>query len=266
MWQKLNRLDTIELEKARIQILNAVQLVSAVPRSYLPSKKGEHQDWLTWNSKSSAIESKQLKGTEPVKVSLDLEQFVLSVHGSNQHIEHLVLSGLTYPMAFGWMKIKLDSFNLDSDEFSDDTGYRLERVLGPDEEINVTNQQVFSSIAIYYSNASEVLAQLSSELNLNPVLNIMPSTLNLQASQVEKSHGFSIGFSPGDKSYPDPYFYIRIDDTNENLMNKISRSVGIWNTKDWHGLVFLASDFLTLEPEDEKNKVIDFFRKSFPTD
>ena len=107
MWQKLNRIDTIELARARIQLQNAIQLVSAGPRSYLNSKDG-NSGLLQWNQGKRLLESMPFGTDEKVSLALDIEQFVLSVYGKDDHIEHLVLSGITYPMAFGWLKVKLD--------------------------------------------------------------------------------------------------------------------------------------------------------------
>lgn len=262
MWQKLNRLDTVELEKARIQIINAVQLVSAAPRCYIKSKKDNHRDWLTWDPEASAIESLEFGTKEKVIVSLDFEQFVLSIQGAKNHIEHLVLSGITYPMAFGWMKIKLDSFGLDGDVFTDNVAYSIERPIGPDEELHVSNQQVFSSLAIYYSNACNVLKLLAATLDINGDLFLLPANLNLLLKVEKNNNGLSFGFSPGDKSYPEPYFFIKFAETSDHILSQLSNTIGIWNTKDWNGFVFLASDFLTLEPEDEQNKVVDFFKNN----
>ena len=262
MWQKLNRLDAIELEEARVQIVNAVQLVSAVPRCYINSKKNDHNDWLLWDTQASAMESIEFGTEEKVKVSLDFEQFVLSIHGAKNHIEHLVLSGITYPMAFGWMKIKLDSFGLDGDVFTDNVEYSIERPIGPDEELHVSNQQVFSNLAIYYSNACNVLKLLANSLDISEHLFLLPENLNLLMKVETYNDGLSIGFSPGDKSYPEPYFFIKLAETSEHIKSHLSDTTGIWNTKDWHGFVLLASEFLTLEPEDEQSNVIDFFKNN----
>lgn len=262
MWQKLNRLDTIELEKARIQIINAVQLVSAAPRCYIKSRNANKTDWLSWKTDTSAIESKEFGTKEKVNISLDIEQFVLSIHGKKSHIEHLVLSGMTYPMAFGWMKIKLDSFHLDADLFTDSTDYAIERAVNPDEELHATNQNIFNSLAVYYSNALVVFNQLADELNLAGESFVNPANINLIMGMNEKNSNISLGFSPGDQSFPEPYFFLQFSEINDDILHQLSKTIGIWNTKHWNGLVFLASDFLTLEPDDEINKVVDFFKKN----
>lgn len=263
MWQKLNRIDTFELEKARIQLVNAVQLVSAAPRCYSKSRGQLEKDWLIWNPNNASMESVVFGSKEKVKLSLDIDQFVLSIFGSKSHIEHLVLSGITYPMAFGWLKIKLESFSLDPDLYDDCTSYSIERALNTDEELNVTNQHVYSDLVMYYSNAYQVLLQLADDMKLHGKIRINPKTLNLELGPNGKSDNFCFGFSPGDKSFPEPYFYILIENVNDEILHQVPRTIGIWNSKDWTGLVLLASDFLTLNPEQEMGQVEDFFKLNF---
>lgn len=263
MWQKLNRIDTFELEKARIQLLNAIQLVSAAPRCFLKDIDKPKRDWLFWNPDSSSMDSTKFGTKEKVKLSLDIEQFVLSIYGNKNHIEHLVLSGITYPMAYGWLKIKLETFSLNADYYSDETSYAIEQILNQNDELNVTNQHVFSDLQIYYCNAFQLLSQVSNDLEIDAIPSINPATLNMVLAQDSKNMLMHFGFSPGSKSYPEPYFYIQFDHINDKLIQQIAKTVGIWNNKDWYGLVLMSSDFLSLNPEDESNKILDFFTKNY---
>lgn len=256
MWQKLNRIDSYELEKARVQLINAIQLVSAVPCSY--AKNDSPQALLKWNHESFCIESCDINTQNPVKISLDIQRLVLSIHGENDHIEHLVLSGITYPMAFGWMKIKLDSFDIDSDLFDDSTEYSLERALGPNEELNVTNQHVFNELAIYYANAYHLLSELKKNIAIKTDIYIQPENLSLILPIIHDKNEYKIKFTPGDKNFLEPYYSMEFPENGaENLENLIPPS-GFWNNKDWRGIILLTGDFLTLEPEEEKSKVYDF--------
>ena len=256
MWQKLNRLDSYELEKARVQLINAIQLVSAVPRSYL--KTDASRSLLNWNHENQCIESCDIKTQKTIKISLDIKQLVLSILGRNDHIEHLVLSGITYPMAFGWMKIKLDSFDFDSDLFDDSTEYPLERNLGPNEELNVTNQHVFNELAKYYANAYLLFSELKKVIGIKNNIHIQPDNLDLVLPIIDHSSEYKLKFTPGDRSFLEPYFSVEVPENSAAILENFMPSSGFWNNKDWKGMVLLAGDFLTLEPEDEKSKVYDF--------
>ena len=263
MWQKLNRIDIYDLEIARIQLVNAIQLVSAAPRSYLTNSNNNRKDWLMWDVETNSMLCKEFGTKEKVQVTLDIEQFVLSLFGTKDHIEHLVLSGITYPMAFGWMKIKLDSFHLNGEKYNDESTYSIEQTLGVNDEMNVTNQNVFNNLTIYFSNAYNLFIQLKNELNIHGKTLINPENMNLTLIPEEEEQKFSFGFSPGDKDYPEPYFYIQLENVDENMLYQLKETNEIWNTKNWNGLVFLASEFLTLDPDDEKTRVMDFFKNNY---
>ena len=263
MWQKLKQIDIYKLEKARIQLINAIRLVCAAPRSYLKDSDDNRRDWLIWDVETSSIVSREFGMQEKISVTLDIEQFVLSIYGPNGHIEHLVLSGLTYPMAFGWMKIKLDTFHLNGEEFNDESVYSIAHTLGVDDEMNITDQNVFSDLVIYFSNAYHSFIQLKNELNIHGKLLINPENLNLVLTPEGDENVFSFGFSPGDNVYLEPYFYIQLEKVDEKILHQLAKTIGIWNNKNWNGLVFLASEFLTLDPDHEKIRVMDFFKKNY---
>lgn len=263
MWQKLSRIDIYMLERVRTQLINAAQLISAAPRSYLANATDSKFDWLMWNADTSSISSIPFGSKEEIKISLDVEQFVISIIGINDHVEHLVLSGMTYPMAYGWMKIKLDAFHFDSNIFSDAAPYSIEKNLSADEEMNIINQKVVCNLAIYYSNAFYLLNELITELSIDGKTLINPKNLNLTIPLEGKERTMRFGFAPGDKDYPEPYFYIQFNNKQKEKSIQPEKAIGIWNSKNWNGFVFLASDFLNIDPNIEKEKVLEFFKVNY---
>ena len=260
MWQKLNRIDIYELKKARIQLINAAQLVSAASRSFHNNASNERSDWLYWGAKDASISCCQIGSKEKINVSLDLEQFVISIIGQNGHIEHLVLSGMTYPMAYGWMKIKLDTFHLDGQKFNDTPPYTIEKNLSPDEEMNMTNQSVLNDLKIYYSNAYFLLNYLNAELGIGGEILIDPVNLSLKLIPNNVDNRIIFGFAPGDQDYLEAYFFIQFPKDKEKLSLEIDGEMGIRNTKGWNGMVYLTSEFITLNPFVEMEKVVTFFK------
>ena len=70
---------------------------------------------------------------------------------------------------------------------------------------------------------------------------------------------YSIGFSPGDQDYPEPYFFIQLEKKDIELKDGETENMGIWNNKDWTGLVYGSGEFLTTDPDLELGRVMDFF-------
>lgn len=263
MWQKLNRIDSFELEKARIQLINAVQLVSAGPRSYVKNSQKSYHDWLYWDMDTSSIISDEFGTKEKARINLDIEGFVLSIFGKNDHREHLVLSGLSYPMAFGWMKIKLDGFHFEGDSFNDNTPYQIAKTLGPDEDMNVSNQDVFHDLVLYFSNACDTFEKLKSILGIQGTIRVNPENLNLVLLPESQTNVPIFGFSPGDQTYPEPYYYLKLTHADEKVVRQLDKTIGIWNTKDWNGWVLLSNEFVSTNFDHEQVSVSDFFQTNY---
>jgi hypothetical protein len=256
MWQKLNALDILHLEKARIQLLNAVQLVSAVPRSFGVESIA---CFPKWNQQTAQFSCNVSSDTENIQVSIDIKDLVLTLSGESRHAEHLVLSGITYPMAFGWMQIKLDSFGLKGGQFNDTTSYKLEKTMGADEEMIIIDQQVFDDIAIYYSNAAFMLQKVSELPGHKGLLRINPSDINMVLLPENPESYLIPGFSIGSRFYPEPHFFIQLTTSDQAIIKDYDARGYLWRNKDWLGLLLPAVDFLSHDEDDEFNKVMNFF-------
>jgi hypothetical protein len=90
---------------------------------------------------------------------------------------------------------------------------------------------------------------------------IDPSTANM-ALLTKNASIPSIGFSLGNRSFPEPYFYLRLADTPSSRSLESFDLDGIWNGKD-NELVFMSSDFITQNQDLECQKVMDFFIINF---
>lgn len=257
MWQKLNRLDVVSLERARIQISNILQLVSAAPRCFGANKGNKHPDWLHWDGESTSFVSNKFGKNNRINVSLDIEKLILSINGDSNQREHLVLSGMTYPMAYGWMSIKLNTFQLDGSLFNDVTDYTLEAYLKPDAEISAEDQVTYDKLVMYYGNADYLFAKLTDKLKLDGTTLIDPSNGNLVfTSRVSRMP--ELGFSIGNRSYPEPYFFIKVSKERAKKMANKEEFMGIWDNNNSE-FVLMASDFLTQNPDQEFLQVMEFF-------
>lgn len=260
MWQKLNRLDVLNLEKARIQIINVLQLVSASPRSFNTNGTEKFSDWLNWHQDTTSLVSNKFGKNSEIDVSMDIEKFILSINGQDNQREHLVLSGMSYPMAYGWMSIKLGSFNLDSSLFNDAAPYELEASLKPESEINTEDQFTYDQIVIHYSNAYFLFNELKNKLSIEGNIKLDPSNANMILVSESGRHP-NFGFSLGNKSFPEPYYFIsvEIDIIHENI--NPDEFTGIWNSSRSE-IVLMTSDFLNQNQDLEFQKVMDFIENN----
>jgi hypothetical protein len=260
-WQKTKRLDVVSLERARVQITNILQLVSSGPRSYNSDSDVPHHDWPLWDAPSSSFLSTPFGKDDGLQVAFDLEALVLSINGQNEQRQHLVLSGMSYPMAYGWMSIKLGSFGLDSAMFDDSADYRLESYLNPAAEISCEDQKVYDQLIILYKNADFMLHKLKKELDIKATVLIDPSNANIILITNLKSIT-KLGFSIGSRSFPEPYFFMEVSEEEEKMMKEKEDLEGMWNNAR-RQYILMSSDYLHQNPDQESKKVLDFFRINF---
>lgn len=257
MWQKLNQLDIVKLERARIQLTNIIQLVSAAPVSYNSNASNTGTGWLKWEKETSSLLSESFGENSEICIALDIERFILSIIGPKNQKEHLVLSGMTYPMAYGWLKIKLGLFGLDGDLLNENTSYVLEHYLKPGEEMDANDERIYENMPIYYSNAYFLLDQLRDTVDSSADILVDPSTSNL-VLPIAKQQISGIGFSFGTRLFPEPYFFIQFVDKLTDEEVGLKDFLGLWDSKN-SKVVLMTSDFLTPNPDMEFQKIMSFF-------
>jgi hypothetical protein len=155
------------------------------------------------------------------------------------------------------MRIKLDTFQVNGESYNDQTPYTIANPLGKDDEMYVTDQQVFSDLTIYYSNAFHILGKLKKTLNIREEVGIDPANLQMSLKHEKEDIGF--GFSPGDSDFLEPYFFIRTYYINVLPKSQTGHIIGIPHSKDWSGFVFAADDFMKTDADQEYKLVYDFF-------
>lgn len=257
MWQKLNYLDLARLEHARNQIINILQLVNGGPKSFRQDSDSCHTNYIHWNKETNSFESAAFGPGENIFIALDIEQFVLSIIGPDNKKEHLVLSGMTYPMAFGWMGIKLERFGLDIRQFNDKTDYKIEHTLKPWDEIDTSNDRIYDQIPLYYSNAEFILKSLRNRyLKDKGDVFASPQTANLVLSY-NSGPVVHLGFSLGNRPFPEPYYYLELSGEPRQLKNL----TGLWNERK-NELVLLASDFLSKNQDQDVERILHFFESN----
>jgi len=263
MWQKLNPVGIDDLENTRIHLHKAVQLVAAAARSYLSEHKDDQNALLEWVPKDKIIQSKPFGEEKDIYVSLDLEKFILSIRKAKKMKEHLVLSGMTYPLAFGWLQVKLDKFGLDAEQFDDQAPYKLTNYgFDHSKELQI-HQKSADELTKHFSNAFDLFSEVKLE-------NVKKSRISMRARTFDMGlelHGdtrMRIGFSPGDENYIEPYFYLARLDKMKPPDSLPDLNDGLWNNKDWFGALILTSDYMNLDPEKERSNVVHFFENAFP--
>jgi len=264
MWQKINPVGVEELENTRIHLHKALQLVGSASRSYLPFNKGDNHKYLIWKPDKHMFISKPFGHDKAFCLSLDINQYVLSIIEKDGAIEHLVLSGMTYQLAFGWIQVKLDKFGLDPVLFSDQAPYEIKDYgFDSNKELHIY-EHASEEICKYFNNASSYFEFFLNNYELKSPVLCDPQSFNLFVSikLPETSKKIQIGFCPGDENYIEPYYYIKLSQNIKSTSGLPELSRGLWHNKGWSGALILYSDITNIETEKEFAITRDFFEEA----
>ncbi len=263
MWQKLNPTGIDTLENTRIHIHKVLQLVSAAARCYLPVSKNDVNATLQWDPQNGVFHSKPFGQRKNLQVSFDIKKFVLTISNKNGDREHLVLSGMTYPLSFGWLQVKLDKFGMDSELFTDAAPYDLTNYgFDPSKELSISDEGA-EEYAKYFSNAWEYLAKRSKEFEVKEPVSFNPEHMDVFIKlNAPNQRTFKIGFSPGDENYIEPYCFVSMEKIYQVHNDTPDVPSAIWHNKNWTGFVLLISNIYHVEPEKEQSRVDDFIGES----
>ncbi len=261
MWQKINAIGVEELESTRIHLHKALQLLSSAARSYLPYSRTDEHKFLKWDAGAHTFLSKPFGKDHQIHVSLDIYQFILSINRQDGTKEHLVLSGMTYPLAFGWLQVKLDKFGLDPVQFTDHAPYEIKDYrFDKDQELNI-QEPAAEEFCKYFDNADYFFESFLRKHGLSSRILCDPQSFNLfiPVNHPETGKKIEIGFCPGDENYIEPYFYLKLRHNIQSTSGLPELASGLWHNKGWSGALILFSDISNVEMEKEYANVRDFF-------
>lgn len=266
VWKKLGNVDIKNLVGPKLQLHYASQLVAVVGFSLLPHQKDYSHISLQWDDKNYAFLGQQIPATKPFRAALRLNPLsllILDLKGNE--IANLPLNKITIGEALKWLESKLP-INGDkklADPLAKYGDNFPKHPLKNGGKFNV-NYEAFDELARYYSNTYKVLNEIITKLNLSYPIYVWPHHFDMAVlipkgkskDNVEKSVG--LGFSPGDNSYPEPYWYVLPWPKPELKDIPSNQEVGFWHREGWVGAVLLASS-ITEEAVTQNTKVSTFF-------
>lgn len=264
MWQKINQVGVEELESTRIHLHKALQLISGAPRSYLPFSTKDNNKFLIWDSNQHSFVSKSFGPDNSIKLSLDIKDFVLSILKSDGSKAHLVLSGMTYPLAFGWMQVKLDKLGMDPVQYTDQAPYIMKDYgFDQNKDLNI-GERASTELCKYFDNASIFFNAFLNTYNINAPILCDPQYFDLfiTVKHPETGKSIKIGFCPGDENYIEPYYFLKLNRSIKSTAGLPELQTGLWHNIEWSGAVILYSEITNVEPEKEFAITRDFFEET----
>jgi hypothetical protein len=236
------------LASHRIQLHYAIQFTAATGMALGEAKPDGSQMTLDWNAQLHGFVGQNIPGT-PIQVGLlpvPLTSVILNQH---QPVATLSLVGQTMSQALHWHETELAKLGIAAesmtlldyppDDFPDHplahgAVFVLDEVAGRE------------AVIAYYASTQPLLNEIvaanptASPIYIWPHHFDMATLITYPGATDADTQYLGIGLSPGDQTYPEPYWYVS-PYPYPDLDALPDLTVGIWHTRHWVGAVLTAS-------------------------
>ena len=265
-WQPLGRVSPTELIEPRLQLHRAAQVVSGFGATY-----GEHADdfshtSLEWLGVERMLAGQPTQSNPPLRLTLDLGGFALGVWVQETEVGRFTLDGHSLDDAYEWVEQTVHTV------FGADVVKRLERPdvptpLGPGLDgtpFAFAPPEAFVELSKWFGDAALVLQGVASKEPAASQVRCWPHHFDIAVlipldvdEHGETARSIGVGMTPGDDSYPEPYWYVlpwpRPNGTPSPL------PVGSWRTEGWYGAVITARDVISRRDGDRQHSTVEEF-------
>jgi hypothetical protein len=254
-WKSLGSVLPETLSEARLELHWATQLVSAVGTSLLPPRPDFSHTNCGWLGELGVLAGRAV-GEDALRAALVFEGLELVLLDGNRERASLSLAGRTLEEGRLWLASEL--------------GVPSDKVRLPEHEMPahpVGDGGVFSEartderieLAAWFANATRLIEELvAGDPDASPV-RCWPHHFDIASlialggdAEGEEARSIGVGFSPGDQSYDQPYFYVTpwpYPDTE--ALPTLEAGVE-WHTTGWTGAVLTADRLISVPHGDQQ--------------
>ncbi len=253
-WTRLGSVAPGDLASARLQLHHAAQIVSAVGLTHLPHAADDSHTNLEWLPAFESFEGGLVDGPRPFRAAIcpgDLNLRLLD--GSGREARRLPLSGKTLDEGYVWM----------AEAIAAESTMPMKPLVRPSYELpehDIAGGSRFSEpmdsfreVGRWYGDAASLLGVLMKEFSDASPVRCWPHHFDvamLLTVGPEKTIG--MGLSPGDQTYPEPYWYVTPYPYPQPLPRESLPDLpggGRWHTEGFFAAVLTGSDLLAGRPE-----------------
>ena len=239
---------------ARRQCHLAVQLNTRVARAYIPAREDDSHTSLAWDSHWQSLLGEPFRIDDGPAMRLGLRiadlTLVLLRDGSEPALHGL--NGLTLSDAAAWIA----GFGVAPDALARPIHFEVDDhpLLHGAAFARQGNEAAFAELAERYSQAADVLEEFRTVEGGSQV-RCWPHHFDIATLITVPGGTIGAGMSPGDGSYPEPYYYVSPWPSPEvDRLPRLDRP-GAWHTEGWVGAV--------LEGRSGRDTVQSFVRRAF---
>lgn len=256
IWHQVGTVSSEALIEPRLQAHWAAQLPAAAGDAYLEKRSDDSQSNLGWNDDLQALLSHPLPNG--LRVGLRIADLtVLLVEPDHNLADSFPLLGLTLTAAMDQLSERLAARGLSRKQLQP-RDYDMPDHPVAQGKLFQLDEAGLAELAHWYANAHQVLgAIVLNEPAASPV-RCWPHHFDIATlitfdpgKDPEQARSIGLGLSPGDNTYPEPYFYVNPwpypqPETLPELMG-----MGRWHTDGWVGAVLTASQLVGVDTDEQ---------------
>ncbi|MEQ9300692.1 MAG: hypothetical protein RIF33_19125 [Cyclobacteriaceae bacterium] len=267
-WQQLTIKDFEALRVVKDQFHLGVQNVAAVGRKFLEADKRDENATLVWIPEYGRIAGKWIDAKIMFRSSIGFNDFAVHlVDESVTSISSFELQGKSHGQVMVWLEEQIALFGLDTSQLVLNLPYDLpEYLTSVGKPFAIEDMSLSQELGKYFHNGQLIAEEVKTAFNSSEVrcwphhFDISTQITVNNTGNPETSSYVSVGLSPGDDEFPEPYFFASpwpYPPVEE--LPKLTH--GKWVDENWVGAVLSAPELL--EKEDQYKSVRRFMSESF---
>ncbi len=269
VWRTVGEYDPQRLVEARTQLHWAVQPVMAFADCALEHASDDSQANLGWSDDLEALVGRQRP--DGFSAGLRIRDMTLMVFDERQAIaESVSLEGQTIDSAVSWLEevvavrtgapiirpIRIRDYEMPAHPVAEGAAFVLD------------DPPAFAELARWFTNGNLVLTELTSsdegwaEVRCWPHHFDLGTIISLESSgDASSGRSIGVGMSPGDTSYPEPYFYVNPYGLADPPTDGPALESGAhWHTDGWFGAALTATAIGANPGGSQESAVLAFLR------
>ena len=256
-WKRIGSVLPNTLLGARLELHWGAQLVSAVGTSLLAPEPDFSHTNAVWDKELGLLAGRPA-GEKALRAGLVFEALELVLLHSQRERASLRLAGHTLDEGRRWLAHQL---GVASDEIALPTHDLPSHEIGEGGLFSEAHADERRELAAWFDNATRVLEALVAEDTAASAVRCWPHHFDLaslialdRGAVAEDARSIGVGFSPGDGSYGQPYFYVTPWPYPEIGRLPSLEGGASWHIEGWTGAV-LTADALVSVPHSNRERV-----------
>ncbi len=263
-WRPLRGIDQHQLSVTRLQAHHAAQWLARAARAYVPSRPDDSHTNLGWNDTLGGFTTHLLKNG--MHLSLRIADLTLVLHGYERTapIQSFSLDGRTDAQARQWLGEQLRARSLDAHALDAPSPYDIPaHAVTQGAAYGVADlADALAELSAWFANAEFLLVRIqrqmigrnlaASDVRCWPHHFDLATLISLPMRNADATGYVGAGFSPGDKYYEEPYFYVSVYPKPDIAALPRLPKLGHWHTHEFTAAVAPANQIVAANNQEDE--------------